>query len=97
MEAVQIPWRDPVDSPKRINVRVGDVYQFIIGASTRAGHNHLPGHLLVVTKRTKETPYGEIGPRGYNWCCLTQHSTSVWSTLESCIERGMLRLVHKGR
>lgn len=83
------------DSAKKISVRTGDVYQFAIGVSTRAGNIHQPGTLLVVQNRTKETPFGEVGPRGVNWQCITEYGSSIWATLESSIERGLLRLVHR--
>ena len=37
--------------------------------------------------------HGEVGPRGHNWICRTQFDVSVWTTLEHCIERGVLRKV----
>lgn len=96
-ELKKIPWIDPKESPKNISVRTGDVYQFATSVSTRAGHYFEVGDLLVVQFRTQGAPYGEIGPRGYNWQCLTRYSSSVWSTLESSIERGLLKLVHRAR
>lgn len=97
MKPTRIPWIDPKNSPKKISVRTGDVYQFTTGVSTRAGHNHYPDTLLVVQARITGAPHGEIGPRGYNWQCISQYGSSVWATLESCIERGMLKLVHRAR
>lgn len=87
---VKVPWLDPVNSPKNIHPRSGDVYQFAQNVSTRAGHNHLIDTLLYVHEMTHEKPHGEVGPRGFNWLCRTYYGVSVWSTLESCIERGLL-------
>jgi hypothetical protein len=93
-EVKTIPWIDAKNSPQKIIVNDGDVYQFVVPVSIRAGVNYLTGDLLLVQKFTKETPYGELGPNGINWVCTTRFNTSVWSTLESCIERGMLKKIH---
>jgi hypothetical protein len=85
-----IPWLHP-RSADRIEIQEGDVYEFLCPVSTRAGHVHMTGELLHVHDRTGQTPFGEIGPQGHNWICRTRHGLSVWTTLEHCIERGLLR------
>lgn len=89
-----IPWIYPLESPGKIMVHTGDVYQFQMPVSTRAGVTYNHGDLLLVQKQTKDTPHGEIGPYGYNWLCVTHANTTVWATLESCIERGYLRRIY---
>ncbi len=93
-EATQIPWIYPA-SAESIYPQAGEVYQFEMPVSTRAGHYFMPGDLLYIHEATEETPYGEIGPRGMNWICRTRFGVSVWSTLESCIERGLLSRVER--
>lgn len=83
------------DSPDRIEVEAGEVYMFTYPISTRAGHNYDRGDLLFVHRQTTDSPFNEVGPRGFNWHCRTRFGVSVWSTLESCIERGLLTKVYK--
>ena len=87
-----IPWLDP-RSADRIKVAPGDTYEFTADISTRAGHIHPKGSRLFVHDPTTDSPNDEIGPRGMNWYCRTQFGISIWTTLEHCIERGVLRKV----
>ena len=77
---------------KNIQVKAGEVYEFSHNTSTRAGHVHPKGSLVVVLRHTDEAPYGEIGENG-NWVCQTQFGISVWSTLEQGIARGLYKKV----
>lgn len=76
-----------------IYVREGDVYEFDVNVSTRAGHTLQKGDRLTVLRRTTETPHNEIGPRGCNWVCRTFYGDTVWATLEQCLDRGLLHIV----
>jgi hypothetical protein len=92
-----IPWTTDNIRPE---VKPGEVYKVVVsGVSCRSGFTHNRDELLVVCEKTNDFPpkgpYGEVevGPYGYNWYVQTMHDYSVWSTLESCIERGMLKKV----
>lgn len=74
----------------RVEVKPGDVYEFAHDVVTRGGHVHLKGARLTVDDFTTKTPHGELGPDLRNWVCTTVHGTSVWATLEQCIERSLL-------
>jgi hypothetical protein len=89
-KAKKITWIDPINSPKKIQIRSGDLFQFTHDVSTRAGYVHPRGSLLYVHQMTHDKPHGEVGPRGFNWVCRTQFDVSIWATLESSIERGLL-------
>lgn len=85
-----IPWT----TDARPIVRPGDRYKVVAAKIIcRSGYTHLHGEILDVVQQTVETPYDEVGPYGYNWRVHTKHDYSVWSTLESCIERGLLQKV----
>lgn len=77
----------------KVQVQSGETYEFQYDVSTRAGHVHGEGTHLHVHDSTKETPFDEIGPYDLNWYCRTEFGISVWATLESCIERGLLKKV----
>ncbi len=74
-------------------VQEGDTYKFMYDVDTRAGHTHKEGSLLHVLESTTSAPYGEVGESGSNWVCKTEFGTSIWSTLEQCISRDMLKKV----
>lgn len=78
-----------IEKPVR-KIEVGDTLEFLCDVSTRAGNVHQQGSLIEVLSFTQETPFGEIGHRGYNWVCRTQYGDSNWATLESCLSRGLL-------
>jgi hypothetical protein len=80
-----------------IFVAPGDVYEWIVPCSTRAGHVIPVGERLYVLARTSDTPYNEIGPRGHNWLCRTSYGDTVWATLEQCLDRGLLYRVRDER
>lgn len=86
-----IPWTTEDVRPK---VKTGDVYEVIVsGIRCRSGFTHNRGEVLEVLHETLAAPFDEIGPYGYNWWVKTKHDNSVWATLESCIERGLLKKV----
>jgi hypothetical protein len=88
----KISWLQP-ESAQTIRPEAGEVYQFMHDCSTRAGHIHPRGSLLYLEYKTTETPFDEIGPEGYNWMCRNSFGRSIWSTVESCIERKILKRV----
>ena len=87
-----IPTIDDAGRPVEVTVKPGQVYEFLCDVSTRAGHTHEKGSLLIVQDSTTKTPHGEISQSGVNWVCETRYGTSVWATLEQCIARGLFRL-----
>lgn len=90
-----VPFYSP-ESERTIHVEEGDVYEFLLNVGTRAGFTHLAGSRIFVVRKTREAPHNEVGPRGCNWVCQTIHDTSVWATLEHCIERGLLHRIATG-
>jgi len=87
----QIGWVT-THNPKPV-VESGDVYEFQVQVLTRGGFVFKIGSKLRVMDRTNSTPHGEIGPYGYNWICDADNGTTVWATLEQCIERDLLRKI----
>lgn len=85
-----------IETNNAIKVEAGDVYEVMVtGLYCRNGLAHRLGDILHVLKATHEVPYGEIGPNGCNWVVSSKYDTSIWSTLESCIERCVLKLVDR--
>ena len=79
-----------IDEP---SVHSNQIWQFTQNVTCRSGVPKLEGSLLYVLRSTTFAPFGEIGPHDVNWACLTDDGVTVWSTLESCIQRGLLELV----
>jgi hypothetical protein len=70
-----------------VTVSVGDVYEFVVPMSTRAGHVHMKGSTLTVLAKTPLIAWGERSASGFNWYCETTHGRSIWTSLEQCISR----------
>jgi hypothetical protein len=80
-------------SAEKIQVKSGQVYIFIKEMHSRDGNVHPKDSRLHVHDSTTDAPFDEVGPNDLNWYCRTQFGVSIWSTLEHCIERGILKLV----
>ena len=78
----------PVDE-----VLPGSMWIWQADMRTRSGLVIRAGMMATVTARTPETPHGEVMERGYNLIVTTGGGTTVWSTFEQCISRGMLKPV----
>jgi len=89
--AVQVvPTIDDFGRPQKVEVGVGQTYEFRYAVWTRANKIYVAGDLLWVQASTALTPHGEISQSGINWVCRTKHGTAVWATLEQGIARGVL-------
>lgn len=79
----------------RPDVKIGDVYEVVVGGvECRNGLTHRMGEQLIVCEKTNDTPYDEVGPYGYNWYVQSKYDKTVWATLESCIERKLLKKIN---
>lgn len=87
---VVVPTTDDRGRPVEVSVAPGETYRFTTSVRTRAGQVYREGNLLHVHDPTQETPFGEMSGNGCNWICRGDYGISVWSTLESCIARGLL-------
>jgi hypothetical protein len=78
--------------PKRGNSRPqpGESYIWQRDVWCRDGNTMKAGSRLEILEVTTETPYDEIGPYGYNLVCMTCNGVTVWSTVELCVDRGLL-------
>lgn len=75
-----------------IGIMVGDIYECMYDISCRDGSTLPNGSTVTVLEKTGFIPYGEVGP-DKNWLCKAANGNTVWSTLESCIERKLLKKV----
>lgn len=82
-----------IDISRKIVVKPGDKFKWVIDIHCRDGSVMKEGSVLEVLEKTASMPYGEIGPNGYNLLCRAVNGTTVWSTLEHCIDRGLLEKV----
>lgn len=78
------------DRGSSILVEPGDTYELLISMSCRDKSIIKKGSCILVLEQTNLTPYDEVGPHGYNWICYATNGKTIWSTLEHCIERGLL-------
>jgi hypothetical protein len=81
----------PNVSNEPVTVQPDFIYEFVCDMSARSGVTHKNGDTIKVIEATQATPHNEIGISGCNWICETKHGRSVWSSLEHCISRGMIR------
>lgn len=98
------PFRTPTIVPsisdeQQPEVRAGDIYEVMAnpGLSCRTGRVLHRGSRLYVIQRTRDVPMpsNEISASTWNWLVresVGDHVT-VWSSLEQCIQRGVLRKV----
>lgn len=86
----KIDWLNP-GSAQRIKIHSGQVYEFVQEIRCRNGDIHPAGSRLHVHDSTIEAPFDEIGPNGVNWICRTKFGITIWSTLEHCIERKVIK------
>lgn len=82
-----------IEVPPGYEMSPGEIYELQSNLHCRDGNILPAASLLIVLHKSQETPYGEVGPYGYNLICKSANGITTWSTAESCFHRGLLRFI----
>ena len=74
-------------------VSEGSVWEWQTFVLARTGHVFKKGERAEIIEKTGMTPFGEIMERGYNLLVHTSNGTTVWSSFEQCVSRGLLKRI----